>query len=200
MLGHKKALETQVGEDVKLVSSVLPSPICSSWRFWRISTSACAGGGSLPLCLAPLQLRFLSSVLWKVRWSKRQLCAWRCWAGVQMLGGDRLPWAEALLRDQMPSPKEKQKEKSEQGRVRPGQSAERRGPCCLLWAPGMQGLWRWGPWGPLLLRIFACLHFPFTDITVVFVIMILRSSGTIPLNADTYLECGVRVKAYQLIP
>ena len=39
-------------------------------------------------------------------------------------------------------PEEEQKEKSERGGVRPGQSAERRSPRCLLWAPGMQGLWR----------------------------------------------------------
>lgn len=38
-------------------------------------------------------------------------------------------------------PEEKQKEKSEQGGVRPGQSVER-SPRCLLWAPGMQGLCR----------------------------------------------------------
>lgn len=135
MLGHKEALETQVGEDVKLVFSVLPSPICSSWWFWRISTSACAGGGSLPLCLAPLQLPFLSSVLWKVRRSKRQLCARRCWAGVKTPGGDGLPWAEALLRDQMPSLKRSRKRNQSRDGWDQG-SLRRRSPCCLSWALG----------------------------------------------------------------
>lgn len=56
------------------------------------------------------------------------------------------------------------------------------------------------PHHPVPHCIFTCLQFPFTDIAVVFVVMILRSSRTTLLNTDTYLECGVRAKAYQLIP
>lgn len=47
--------------------------------------------------------------------------------------------------------------------------AERRGCHCQQWFPALEGLCPWGPEGPL--PSFTCVHFPWTDVAVAFVVM-----------------------------
>lgn len=89
-------LEAQAGEDIKSIFLFLLGHTRSSWLLQRIQIKpepAFEAGASLCTCgafsLAALSPR--SFVSWKLHRSEWQLCVWRGWAGVQVVGRRSAP-------------------------------------------------------------------------------------------------------------
>lgn len=175
----------------------VPFSACGGFKEPHSQLAAQAGPGFPTRCpFSPLL------VGWKLHRSEWQLCMWRRWARVQVVGRGLAPLGRGCT--QRPNAFAEEKHEREVCARRGwnwGRPAERRGCCRQVWVPEREGLSEVRSQRPPFLHIFVCLPFPLTDVAAALVIMMSQISRSNPAHCRPRTHAlRVWAKAHQLIP